>query len=83
MSNYAELVQFIAKSLVTNPEAVAVEESKDEETGVIRVLISVATEDTGRIIGKKGATINSIRLIAKATAVKAGERVDVDVKESL
>ena len=83
MTNYAELVEFIAKSLVTKPEAVAIEESKDEETGVVRVLISVDTEDTGRIIGKKGATINSIRHIAKATAVKAGERVDVDVKESL
>ena len=83
MSNYAELVEFIAKSLVTKPEAVAVEETKDEETGVVRVLVSVDAEDTGRIIGKKGATINSIRHVAKAASVKAGERVDVDVKESI
>ncbi|MBQ4418695.1 MAG: KH domain-containing protein, partial [Synergistaceae bacterium] len=41
----------------------------------------VAHEDVGRIIGKRGATINSIRLLAKAAAVKAGERVDVDIVE--
>ncbi|MBQ9574563.1 MAG: KH domain-containing protein, partial [Synergistaceae bacterium] len=38
-------------------------------------------EDVGRVIGKRGATINAIRLLAKAAAVKAGERVDVDIVE--
>ncbi|MDO4219114.1 MAG: KH domain-containing protein [Synergistaceae bacterium] len=83
MANYVELVEFIAKSLVTKPEAVVVEATKDEDTGFVRVLISADSEDTGRIIGKKGATINSIRHVAKAASIKSGERIDVDVKETL
>ncbi|MBQ3625362.1 MAG: KH domain-containing protein [Synergistaceae bacterium] len=79
MVNYKELVEFIVKHLVTQPDAVIVEKS-DEESGT-KVLIRVAHEDVGRIIGKRGATINSIRLLAKAAAVKAGERVDVDIVE--
>ena len=55
-------------------------ESGEEENG-IKVMIRVAHEDVGRIIGKRGATINAIRLLAKAAAVKAGERVDIDIVE--
>ncbi|MDO4787248.1 MAG: KH domain-containing protein [Fretibacterium sp.] len=79
MVNYKELVEFIAKYLVTQPEVVSVE-CGEEENG-IKVMIRVAHEDVGRIIGKRGATINAIRLLAKAAAVKAGERVDVDIVE--
>jgi len=79
MANYKELVEFIVKYLVTQPEVVSVE-SNDGENGV-KVMIRVAHEDVGRIIGKRGATINAIRLLAKAAAVKAGERVDVDIVE--
>ena len=79
MVNYKELVEFIVKHLVTQPDVVSVESSGEE--GVTKVLIRVAHEDVGRIIGKRGATINAIRLLAKAAAVKAGERVDVDIVE--
>ena len=79
MANYKELVEYIVKHLVTQPEVVNVE-SNDGEGGV-KVMIRVAHEDVGRIIGKRGATINAIRLLAKAAAVKAGERVDVDIVE--
>ena len=79
MANYKELVEFIVKYLVTQPEVVSVESSDSE--GGVKVMIKVAHEDVGRIIGKRGATINAIRLLAKAAAVKAGERVDVDIVE--
>ena len=79
MANYKELVEFVAKYLVTQPDVVSVESSESENG--IKVLIRVAHEDVGRIIGKRGATINAIRLLAKAAAVKAGERVDVDIVE--
>ncbi|MDR1376894.1 MAG: KH domain-containing protein [Synergistaceae bacterium] len=79
MANYNELVEFVAKHLVTQPDVVSVE-SNDGENG-IKIMIRVAHEDVGRIIGKRGATINAIRLLAKAAAVKAGERVDVDIVE--
>ena len=79
MANYKELVEFVVKYLVTQPDVVSVE-SNDSEGG-IKIMIKVAHEDVGRIIGKRGATINAIRLLAKAAAVKAGERVDVDIVE--
>ena len=79
MVNYKELVEFIVKHLVTQPDTVEVECS--EEDGGRKILIRVAHEDVGRVIGKRGATINAIRLLAKAAAVKAGERVDVDIIE--
>jgi predicted RNA-binding protein YlqC (UPF0109 family) len=52
-----------------------------EEHGEIKVMIRVAHDDIGRIIGKRGATINAIRLLAKACAVKVGEKVNVDIFE--
>ena len=79
MVNYKELVEFIVKRLVTQPDDVYVE-SGEEENGT-KVMIRVAPEDVGRIIGKRGATINSIRILAKAAAVKDGEKVAVDIVE--
>ncbi|MDO4988571.1 MAG: KH domain-containing protein [Synergistes sp.] len=80
MANYAELVELIVKKLVTKPEEAEII-SETSEHGEILVTIKVATEDIGRVIGKKGSTINAIRHVAKAASVKSGERVDVDVKE--
>jgi len=48
---------------------------------VTAVTIHVAQDDVGRVIGKRGATINAVRLLAKAAAVKANDRVDVDIVE--
>ena len=79
MVNYKELVEFIVKHLVTQPDSVGVEGNEGE--GGNKILSRVAHEDVGRVIGKRGATINAIRLLAKAAAVKAGERVDVDIVE--
>ena len=79
MVNYKELVELIVKYLVPPPDAVSVESG--EEENATKVMIRVAHEDVGRIIGKRGATINAIRLLAKAAAVKAGEKVDVDIVE--
>lgn len=80
MANYVDLVDLIVRRLVTKPEAVHVEEDRSEG-GVILVTIRVDSEDVGRVIGKKGSTINAIRHVAKAASIKSGEKVDVDVKE--
>ena len=80
MANYVDLVDLIVRRLVTKPEAVRVEEDRSEG-GVILVTIRVDSEDVGRVIGKKGSTINAIRHVAKAASIKSGEKVDVDVKE--
>ena len=80
MANYVDLVDLIVRRLVTKPEAVRVEDDRSEG-GVILVTIRVDSEDVGRVIGKKGSTINAIRHVAKAASIKSGEKVDVDVKE--
>jgi len=80
MPDYLELVEFIVRRLVTQPDEVQISEQTDER-GVTAITIRVAPEDVGRVIGKRGATINAIRLVAKASAVKVNDRVDVDIVE--
>lgn len=82
MPDYRALVEFIAKALVTCPDDVKVT-LEDDEKGNIKVLIGVRKEDIGRIIGKRGSTINAIRQVVKAAAVKPGKRVDIDVLEDV
>jgi predicted RNA-binding protein YlqC (UPF0109 family) len=72
-----ELLEFLVKALVEDPEAVVVEEL--EEDGDLVYEISVADEDLGRVIGKGGRVANAIRTIAKAAAVRLDRRVIVDI----
>jgi uncharacterized protein len=72
-----ELLEFLVKSLVEDPEAVVVEEL--EEDGDLVYEISVAEGDLGRVIGKGGRIANAIRTIAKAAAVRIDRRVIVDI----
>ncbi len=74
-----ELVEFIAKSLVENPEEVSISVDDADEETVYK--IKVAEEDMGRIIGKQGRIIKSIRTITKAAAIKDGTRVQVEIDE--
>lgn len=75
-----ELVEFIVKSLVDNPDDVRVDEV-DDRSGTI-VEVSVAQPDMGRIIGKSGRVINSIRSIVQVAAAKRGQRVSVEILEN-
>ncbi|HET9153090.1 MAG TPA: KH domain-containing protein [Solirubrobacterales bacterium] len=72
-----ELLEFLVKALVEDPEAVVVEEL--EEDGDLVYEISVADGDLGRVIGKGGRIANAIRTIAKAAAVRIDRRVIVDI----
>jgi predicted RNA-binding protein YlqC (UPF0109 family) len=72
-----ELLEFLVKALVEDPEAVVVEEL--EEDGDLVYEISVAEGDLGRVIGKGGRIANAIRTIAKAAAVRLDRRVIVDI----
>jgi len=72
-----ELIEFLVKSLVEEPEAVVVEEL--EEEGDLVYEVSVAEGDLGRVIGKGGRVANAIRTIAKAAAVRMDRRVIVDI----
>ena len=79
MVDYADLVKTIVTQLVTKPEDVEVRQ--DSEDGKIKVSIKVNPEDMGRVIGKAGSTIRSIRVIAKAASIKSKEKIDVIVEE--
>lgn len=72
-----ELLEFLVRALVEDPEAVLVEEL--EEDGDLVYEITVAEEDLGRVIGKGGRVANAIRTIAKAAAVRIDRRVLVDI----
>ncbi|MBA3866691.1 MAG: KH domain-containing protein [Solirubrobacterales bacterium] len=72
-----ELLEFLVRALVEDPEAVVVEEL--EEDGDLVYEISVAEGDLGRVIGKGGRIANAIRTIAKAAAVRIDRRVIVDI----
>ncbi len=72
-----ELLEFLVRALVEDPQAVVVEEL--EENGDLVYEITVAEADLGRVIGKGGRVANAIRTIAKAAAVRIGRRVIVDI----
>ena len=74
-----ELLLTIVKSLVTKPEAIEITETV---SGTMTILeLRVAKEDTGRVIGKQGYTVRSIRTILSAVAARNNRRVVVQVAE--
>ncbi len=74
-----ELVEFVAKSLVDHPEQVEVVESLGERTTVL--VLRVATSDLGKVIGRQGRTVKSLRIILNAAATKANRRAVLDIQE--
>jgi uncharacterized protein len=74
-----ELVEFLARALVENPDSVQVEEV--EEDGDLVVEVTVSGEDLGRLIGKGGRVANAIRTVAKAASTRADQRVLVEFIE--
>jgi predicted RNA-binding protein YlqC (UPF0109 family) len=73
-----ELLEFLARTLVDEPDEVSVE-SFEEDDGTIVLELEVAEEDTGKVIGRGGRTVAALRTVMKAAAVKEGRRVLVDV----
>jgi len=74
-----ELIEYIAKALVDNPDAVKVTEIEGEKTSVIE--LSVAKEDLGKIIGKQGRTARSMRTILSAASTKNNKRAVLEIIE--
>lgn len=74
-----ELVMFLARSLVNDPDAVEVKETLGETASVLE--LKVAKEDLGRIIGKQGRTAKSIRTILTAAASRTNRKVVLEIVE--
>lgn len=76
-----ELLIFLAKSLVENPDSVKVEDAGEIE-GVITYRLSVAQPDMGRIIGKQGRIAKAIRTVLKSASALENKRVNVEIVEA-
>ncbi|HEX9443771.1 MAG TPA: KH domain-containing protein [Candidatus Binatia bacterium] len=74
-----DLVQYLAKALVSNPDAVDVKETQGDTASILE--LRVAKDDLGRIIGKQGRTAKSIRTILNAAASKANRKVVLEIVE--
>ena len=72
-----ELLLYMAKNLVDDPEAVTVNEIKDEDGTVLE--LRVANADMGKVIGRQGRIAKEIRTIIKTVAQRSGEKVTVEI----
>jgi len=76
------LTETIIKKLVADPESVSVKEFETEEENTIQIEVLISADDMGRVIGKNGKTINSIRTIVAAASSLTEEsrrvRINID-----
>ena len=75
-----QFVEYVVKELVDNPDQVHIERSEDNR-GVLLEL-SVAPEDLGRVIGRHGATAQSLRSLLRALGVKNGARYNLKIVDT-
>ena len=76
-SAFTDLVEYVVKSIVDNPDQVTVAEF--DEPGSITLEVSVAESDMGRVIGRRGSVVNSIRSLVQVLAAKQGKRVSLEI----
>ena len=74
-----ELLLYMAKNLVDDPEAVTVTEIEGEDGKVLE--LRVAEGDMGKVIGRQGRIAKEIRTIVKTVALRTGERVTVEIMD--
>jgi len=74
-----ELIEYLARALVEDPDSVSVEEVDEGADLVLEV--TVADDDLGRVIGRGGRIANSLRTVAKAAATRSDRRVIVEILE--
>ena len=76
------LTETIIKKLVSDPENVSVNEFETDEENTIQIEVLISADDMGRVIGKNGKTVNSIRTIVQASSSLSEEnkrvRINVD-----
>ncbi len=78
-----ELLEYIVKSIVNNPDAVEISERESVDFPGLTILsINVNETDIGIVIGKRGRTINAIRDIISINAIRSKKRVRVNLEEN-
>ena len=79
MEDLREMVAFIAKALVDDPDAVEVTEVEGEKALILE--LSVAPSDLGKVIGKEGRTARALRTLLSATSAKTSRRAVLEILE--
>jgi hypothetical protein len=79
MPEYGQLVDYMVKQIVTDPDGVAVEVVQDGHRAVVRV--SAAPADLGKVIGRNGRHIEAIRMVVRAASLRSRDRVQVEVRD--
>jgi uncharacterized protein len=75
-----EILTHLARELVDNPDQVRVERIERED-GQLVLELHVAAEDVGKVIGKQGRIARALRTVVKASSVRAGRRVHVEIAD--
>jgi uncharacterized protein len=74
-----DLLEYIVKGLVDNPDDVEVYEIENGST--VTLELSVASDDMGRVIGRRGRVINAIRALVQVKATRLGKTADIELLE--
>ena len=75
------LTETIIKKLVADPESVSIKEFETDEENTIQIEVLISADDMGRVIGKNGKTINSIRtVVQEASSLEDNKRVRINVE---
>lgn len=72
-----ELVEFVAKSLVADPDAVRVEVHEEDGGQVIE--LTVAEDDMGKVIGRNGSVAKALRTLLKVVAAREGQAISLEI----
>jgi uncharacterized protein len=73
----AELVEYLARQLVDEPDAVRVEQVESEDALILH--LHVAEADVGKVIGRRGRIVRALRTVVRASAVRANRRVLLEI----
>jgi uncharacterized protein len=75
-----DLLEYLARRLVDDPDAVRIERAERED-GVVVLRLSVAPDDVGKVIGRQGRIARALRTLVRASAARTRERVTVEIVE--
>ena len=75
-----ELLEYLARSLVDNPDAVQVEVEEDDDE--VALLLTVDEADMGRVIGRDGRIANAIRSLLRVMAARDGRHVELEIESN-